>query len=372
MIGFGSRQSSRESVNSNTDKQSTKSLKSQLSNGSRNSSNTRPSNHNQSNIKNNVTTSKQSSKQPSCEISFSSSKSGVNKNAINELKQTQQLNHALMVRQNLKQAQYVGRTSKMVYNGSEGESIPHTPNSKVKGNLSIDSNSNSSSAGKSKKSDKSKASSIEVKNRVKESMKKYVQRVTKNNDKIKNIIKFKANNGSFTDTTLTKESTINSNLQSLNIIDRAKSFQKAKQDKIDFITSLQENEYTQACTFHPNITRKMSVESLHSDGGSSTRRIITPTKNISKLKKAYNNSYSFNHQIEKKIKEDLYKKISHKIQIQGLDKKDTYGNRNDTVRSTVGSGSNTFNSLASEDEMLNRLQRPFSGRNNHVNIRDTH
>jgi len=148
----------------------------------------------------------------------------------------------------------------------------------------MESNSNSSSASQSKKSVKSKASSIEIKNRVKESMKKYVQRVTKNNDKIKNIVKFKANAGSFTDTTTNNPST--NTFTSQNIIDRAKAYQKAKQDKIDFIANIQETELNQACTFHPNITRKMSVESLHSEGGTSTRRIITPTKNISKLKKA--------------------------------------------------------------------------------------
>jgi len=164
----------------------------------------------------------------------------------------------------------------------EGSNV-QTPNAKVKGNLSMDINSNSTS-GKSKKSDNSKASSTAVKNRVIESMKKYVHRVTKNNDKIKNIVKFKANTGSFTDTTITNTNT--NTFTSQNIIDRAKAYQKSKQDKIDFIANIQENEHNQACTFHPQITRKMSTESLHSDGGSSTRRIITPTKNISKLKKA--------------------------------------------------------------------------------------
>lgn len=210
----------------------------------------------------------------------------MSKNVRDEMKQTLQLNHALMVRQNLQQAQLIGETSKTIlttdnsFSNINNSKNVLTPLSKNKGNVSMESNSNSSSASQSKKSFKSKASSIEVKNRVIESMKKYVQRVTKNNDKIKNIVKFKANAGSFTENT-NNPSTISTQ----NIIDRAKAFQKAKQDKIDFITNIQETELNQACTFHPNITRKMSAESLHSDGGSSSRK-ITPTKNISKLKKA--------------------------------------------------------------------------------------
>lgn len=140
------------------------------------------------------------------------------KNANEDFKQSKQLEHALKVRQSLKLAQEQGNKPESTFKSGSISNISiqndismiNTPNSNGK-ILEIQSRSSSASGKK-----QNKVNSVDVRNRVKESMKKYVSRVTKNNDKVKNIVKFKKENiGSFTDTVSTT--------QGGSIIDRAKA-----------------------------------------------------------------------------------------------------------------------------------------------------
>lgn len=139
------------------------------------------------------------------------------KNANEDFKQTKQLELALKIRESLKfthdhniKSDWRNKIEKDSNLSIQNDiSMINTPNS-----MNNDSNSNTSST--SKKSKANKINTEDVKNRVKESMKKYVNRVTKNNDKVKNIVKFKKENiGSFTDTVSTT--------QGCSIIDRAKA-----------------------------------------------------------------------------------------------------------------------------------------------------